>query len=404
MTVNDADTDTHEEVKPSKGRVLVRYAVAILVFLALVGLLAAVKGAQIGQLISFGEEMKKSGPPPEAVGSARVKEDKWGARLRAVGNVVSEKGVVLTNEVAGLVKTLRFESGDVVKKGQTLVILDAGVERAQLASTAARRELAETSAKRSEALVKSGAISKERSDADVSSVKELSAEERSLSAQINRKVIRAPFAGKLGIRQINLGQYLSPGTPIATLESISDTLFVDFSLPQQHLNQVALGVKVQVTPEQNEASTAETDATRFVEGEVTAIDPKIDAQSRTFHVRASLSDAKQLLRSGMFVNVEVLLPSQSAVLLVPVTAVVRAPYGDSVYVVEKDKKSSKLVARQQFVKLGDMRGDFIAVQKGLNADAEVVSAGAFKLHNGVPIVINNDIKTDPKLNPKLDNR
>jgi len=267
-----------------------------------------------------------------------------------------------------------------------------------LASLRARRELAEISVKRSTALASSGAVAQSQVDADSSSFKSLTADAGALSAQIARKVIRAPFSGKLGIRQVNLGQYLAPGTTVTTLEA-EKSIFVDFALPQQDLPKLHTGMTVRALQSGSSQS--------FGEGVISAIDPAVDPMTRTIKVRASLQDAEDKLRPGMFLRVEVVLPEKSEVVAVPQTAIVHASYGDSVFLGEEkpgpDGKPRKVV-RQQFVKVGTKRGDFVSVLDGLKADEEVVTAGAFKLRNGLPLAVNNQGGPQPSLDPHPENR
>jgi membrane fusion protein (multidrug efflux system) len=375
-----------------------RYVIVILGLVLLIGGLVAIKGSQIGMLIGMGEAMKKSGPPPEVVSTTPATKQVWEKTLSAVGSVVTAKGVALSNDAPGLVSRIHFESGDTVKQGAVLVELDTSVERAQLASLQAKRELAQISVKRSTALATSGAVAQSQVDADASSFKSLSADAGALSAQISRKVIRAPFSGKLGIRQVNLGQYLSPGTTVTTLEA-EKAIFVDFSLPQQDLDKLRSGMTVRAM--QSGSSQA------LGEGTISAIDPAVDPMTRTIKVRASLAANEDQLRPGMFLRVEVVLPEKADVVAVPQTAIVHASYGDSVFVGEDkpgpDGKPRK-VARQQFVKVGATRGDFISVLDGITAEQEVVSAGAFKLRNGIPLTVNNQGGPQPSLNPHPENR
>jgi membrane fusion protein (multidrug efflux system) len=354
--------------------------------------LVAVKGSQIGMLIGMGEAMKKAGPPPEVVGTTISQKQTWENTLAAVASVVTAKGVALSNDAPGLVTRIHFDSGDVVKQGDILVELDTSVERAQLASLHAKRELADISQKRSKALATSGAVAQSQVDADESSFKSLTADAGALSAQIGRKVIRAPFSGKLGIRQVNLGQYLAPGTTVTTLEA-EKSIFIDFALPQQDLPKLRNGMVVRALQTGS--------PTPIAEGAITAIDPAVDPMTRTIKVRASLP-ASVDLRPGMFLRAEVVLPEKSEVVAVPQTAIVHASYGDSVFVGEDkqgpDGKPRK-VAQQQFVKVGAMRGDFVAVVDGLKADQEVVTAGAFKLRNGIPLTVNNKGGPVPSLDP-----
>jgi membrane fusion protein, multidrug efflux system len=375
-----------------------RYAIVIIGLIALIGGLVAIKGSQIGMLIGMGEAMKKAGPPPEVVGTAVAQKQTWENTLTAVASVVTAKGVALSNDAPGLVSKIHFESGDVVKQGDILVELDTSVERAQLASLHAKRDLADISQKRSKALATSGAVAQSQVDADESSFKSLSADAGALAAQISRKVIRAPFGGKLGIRQVNLGQYLAPGTTVTTLEA-EKSIFIDFSLAQQDLPKLRLGMTVR--------ALLAGSAKPLAEGEISAIDPNVDPMTRTIKVRASLPGVEDQLRPGMFLSVQVVLPEQNEVVAVPQTAIVHASYGDSVFVGEDkpgpDGKPRK-VARQQFVKVGVTRGDFVSVVDGLKADQEVVTAGAFKLRNGIPLKVNNQGAPVPSLEPHPENR
>jgi membrane fusion protein, multidrug efflux system len=367
--------------------------------LLLLLVLGAIKFSQISMLIGAGEEMQKAGPPPETVSTRRAEEQTWERTLDAVASVVSAKGVSLANEVPGVVLALHFDSGQTVKQGQILLELDSRVERAQLAAINARLELAQTSLSRSEALVQRGVVAQATMDADQASFKSLTAEKAGLEAQIQKKAIRAPFGGKLGLRQVNLGQYLSPGTTIAVLESPGAD-YVDFMLPQEHLAVVASGMKVRAS---------ESGVTRApVDGEISAVDPTIDPATRSIRVRAKFPEQQIPLRPGMFLRVSLILPEKRQVVSIPSTAVVHASYGDSVFAVAEqpgpDRKPRK-VARQKFVKLGEARGDFVAVVEGVKAGEEVVTAGAFKLRNGLPLRIDNQsVKVDPKLAPTPENR
>lgn len=382
-----------------------RYAAAIFVLVLLIAGLVAVKGTQIGSLIKMGKEAEKAGPPPETVATATSKEDEWESTLRAVGTISPNKGVVVSNDASGVVAAIHFDSGAVVKQGDVLVELDSSVERAQLAAVEARRDLSRVNAGRSRALVASEAIPKAQLDNDEALVKASQSDLGALEAQIARKVVRAPFSGKLGIRAINIGQYLSPGTAITSLEAM-DSVFVDFTLPQQNLADVAVGTKVRVT--------LEGDAGAGFAGAVKAVDPALDAATRTLRVRAAVPNEQDKLRPGMFANVSVVLPQQKRHVSVPSPALVHASYGDSVFVVEdkldpsgavvkgEDGKPAR-VARQQFVRTGTRRGDFVAIVDGLKPGQEIVVAGAFKLRNGAGVVVNNAVVPDAKLAPTPEN-
>lgn len=383
-----------------------RYVVVILGLLALVGGLVFVKFSQISTLMAFGKQMQAMGPPPESVGSAVAQVQSWEDTLSAVGSIASVKGVSLSNDAPGVVTRINFESGKTVKKGEVLVELDSGVERAQLASAKARRELASLTVNRSRALFASRSMSQAQLDNDDAEFKRADTDYRAIQAQLERKVVRAPFDGRLGIRGVNLGQYLNPGTPITSLDALG-AVYVDFTLPQQRLGNVSIGMPVRVTIEGSKQPP--------VSGTITAVDPTLDDATRSIKLRASLPNDLEKLRPGMFANVSVLLPKKEDQVIVPVTALVHASYGDSVFVVEDKKPGSPgmaktpdgrvvHVARQQFVRVGDVRGDFVAISEGVKRGQEVVTAGAFKLRNGAPVVVDNRVKAEPQMNPRLENR
>jgi membrane fusion protein, multidrug efflux system len=369
-----------------------RYLIAIVLLFAIVGGLGGVKFKQISTLLHAGEVGQKAGPPPEVVGTAVATEESWEGTLSAVGSVAAVRGVAVSNDAPGVVNAIRFESGDRVRAGQVLVELDTSVERAQLASAEARKDLAALGAGRSRQLDKTGAVSKAQLDADESQLKTSAADSTALKAQIDRKTVRAPFAGRLGIRAVNLGQYLNPGTAVTVLESLG-AVYVDFSLPQQYLADVRVGTPVRVRVEGSGGELA---------GSVGAVDPTVDAVTRTIKLRASVPDTLEKLRPGMFVNVTVVRGQKSRVVRVPATAVVHASFGDSLFVVET--KDDRKVARQQFVRLGAARGDFVAIDDGIKPGQEIVTAGAFKLRNGSGIIINNAVGPTPALHPNVDNR
>jgi membrane fusion protein (multidrug efflux system) len=387
----------------------VRYILPILGLLLVVGGLAGVKFAQISNLIDAGEAFAKMGPPPESVSSDVSRELVWEGTLSAVGSVAAVRGVTISNESPGVVKRILFDSGDVAKPGQILVELDTSVERAQLATAQARKELAETTLSRSQALIANKAVPKSQLDNDEAQLKSATAEVAGLQAQIERKIVRAPFAGKLGIRAVNLGQYLSPGTMLTTLEAL-DSVYVDFSLPQQALGSLHTGQTVRINIETQGGSN---EAPTPVDGTVAAVDPSVDSATRSIKVRASVANKEQRFRPGMFASVTLVLPKKAAIVAVPLTAVVHAPYGDSIFLVEpvKDKPvegapqdPAVKQVRQQFVRVGEERGDFVAIIEGVQAGQEVVSGGAFKLRNGARVVVNNKVKPTPELNPQPANR
>lgn len=380
-----------------------RYLLIIVGLLLVVGGLVYVKFSQISMLIGMGEAMAQAGPPPEAVSTTPATLQTWEASLRSVGTVASAKGVEISAEVPGVVKKIGFDSGALVKKGDVLVVLDSRVERAQLSSAQVRRDLALTNVKRARTLGAVGAESQAQLDNDENALRQATAELEVLRAQIARKTIRAPFSGRLGIRNVNLGQYLNPGTSITTLEAIGGA-YVDFQLPQQHQAEVTPGQPVRVSVEGAPELSGQ--------GTITAISPNVDPSTRTLELRAAVDLDK--LQPGMFVRVEVVLPEERKVVAVPLTAVVYASYGDSVFVIEDplpDALPSEspngepvMRARQQFVRLGERRGDFVSVLDGVQPGQVLVSAGAFKLRNNSPVFINDELALAPELDPNPINR
>ena len=364
-----------------------KLALAFLIVLVVVGGLAAVKITQIRKLMEAG---KAFAPPPEAVASAVVREEKWQETMTAIGSVTAAQGVTITPDIPGTVREIAFESGAVVKKGDLLVRLDTSSEEAQLRAVEAQTDLARINFKRSESLRKENTVSQSEFDSAQATLKQEEANADAIRAVIEKKTLRAPFAGKLGIRLVNLGQYLEAGKPIVSLQSLSP-VYADFSLPQQELSRLKTGMKVRVT----------TDAYpgRQFEGTLSAINPELDQSTRSIGLQATFENADQLLRPGMFARVEVLLPEQRNVLVIPATSILSAPYGDSVYVIESkpstNNSSSTLIVRQQFVRGGRTRGDFLAVESGLKPGERVVTSGIFKLRNGMAVVESNE--TSPKI-------
>lgn len=371
-----------------------RYIAVGVGLLLLVALLGGVKAAQIGSLISFGKRAQAAGPPPETVNTFVAQQQSWDQTLSSVGSVAAARGVSISNDTPGIVYRIDFESGATVREGQMLVELDTRVERAQLASARARQELASANLARTRALVESKSLPQSQLDNDKAQFDGATADANALEAQIERKTVRAPFSGKLGIRLINVGQYLGPGTPITVIES-SDATYVDFDLPQEDLSLVSVGMPVRFSVRSQSES-------RSSEGAVYAIDPEVDPSTRNIKVRATVPAKDSWLQPGMFVDVAVVEPHQEGVVAVPSTAVVHASYGDSVFVVEDDPAGK--IVRQQFVRVGPVRGDFVAIVEGVTAGQVVVSGGAFKLRNRMRVVVNNAVAPQPQLAPNPPNR
>jgi len=388
-----------------RSKKVTRYVVVTFGLLLLVGVLVSVKFLQISSLMAMGKEMAKAGPPPEAVASAVAESRDWEGTLFATGTVAGAKSVDLSNDAPGRVDRIRFESGAVVKKDQVLVELDTSVERAELASAKSRRDLARVNVERSRLLVAEKVAPKAQLDNDEAALRTSNSEIAQIQAEIERKIVRAPFAGRLGIREVDVGQYLTPGTRLAVLEDVG-AVYVDFTVPQEQLGRVKEGMPVRI----GKAAIATTPTL----GVISAVGPAVDDQTRSLQLRASIPKSDKL-RPGMFVDVTVITPARSKVVTVPATAIIHAPYGDSVFVIEDkppgspgmsktpDGKPVK-IARQQFVRLGEARGDFVAILEGVKAGQPVVSAGAFKLRNGSPVVIDNSVKPEPKQNPRPENR
>ncbi len=389
-----------------------RVIFAVIGLLLIVFILVAIKFKQISMLIGLGKQMEKSGPPPVTVSTATSTLDSWDDSISAVGSVTAVRGVSVSNDAPGVVKKISFESGTSVKEGQVLVELDTSVERAQLASAASKQMLAKSNAERGRKLFQIQAISQSELDEIEATLRNAETEIASVGAQLARKVVKAPFSGRLGIREINIGQYLAPGTRITVLESVG-ALHIDFSVPQQRLKDISVGMPVHVTV--GDAQTDAGPAQDFYDGTVTAIDPVVDEATRAVRLQASVPDEKVRLRTGMFVNVSIQLGKKLEVISVPSTSVIRASFGNSIFLVE-DKKGEEgqvatgpdgkpaKVVRQQFVRTGASRGDFISIAEGLEANKEIVSAGGFKLHNGTPIIVNNAVGPVPSSRPQVENR
>jgi membrane fusion protein (multidrug efflux system) len=362
-----------------------------LLLVALLGPIVVIKFLQISSLIAMGAEMEKTGMPPSPVATYVANEQTWEDTLVAVGSLQAVQGVTLAAELGGTVVEIAVENGAPVKKDDVLVRLDTSVEKAQLAAAEANLQLAHLQLDRSKNLLGQNTISQSEFDSSDATAKAAAAEVAYVRAQIAKKTLRAPFAGRVGIRMINLGQTLSAGALVIPLQALNP-IFIDFTLPQQRLSQVAPGQTLRVKLDGIDAA---------FEGKVTAINPEVDAATRNVRVQGTLANPAEQLRPGMFAEVTLVLPATRKVVAVPATAVIYAPFGDSVYIVEE--KEGRTVARQQFVRLGAARGDFIAIADGLAAGARVVSAGAFKLQNGAAIVIDDKMQPGFSLDPKPNN-
>jgi len=360
-----------------------KLSLAILLVLLVAGGLAGVKTMQIKKLLAAKEAYA---PPPESVATVLVREEKWQTMLTAIGSIVAVQGVTITPDMPGTVKEIAFESGSVVAKGDLLVRLDTSSEEAQLRAIEAQVQLSRINLERERKLRAENTVSASELDAAEAAVKQNEANADGIRATIEKKTIRAPFAGRLGIRLINLGQYMETAKPIVSLQALNP-VHADFSLPQQELSQLTNGMRVRLT----------TDAypDRHFDGTLTAINPELDQSTRSISLQATLDNSDQSLRPGMFARIEVLLTGEKNVLVIPATSVLSAPFGDSVYVVDsqpaKGQEKPGLAVRQQFIRTGLARGDFLTVESGLKPGDRIVSAGIFKLRNGMAVVENNDL-------------
>lgn len=357
--------------------------------------IAAVKFLQIRSMMNAGAAMT---PPATTVTSATVEKGEWAPMLTAVGSIAPVQGAMISAELPGMVEEIGFESGTPVEKGALLVKLDASAEQAQLRSAKADAELAKADFERARDLAQRNVISKAEMDAAAAKYTQRQAAVDNIQSIIDKKEIRAPFTGEAGIREVNPGQMVQAGDRLLTLQAL-DRVYVDFALPQQQLGEIKVGLPVVVTTDAVEG--------REFEGKLTAINSMVNPATRTVALQAQLDNPDRVLRAGMFARVRVLLPTKNPTLFIPETAVAYAPYGNSVYVIEqiKDEKSGKeyLGLRQQFIRTGETRGDFVAVTEGLKEGDQVVSTGVFKLRNKMRVVVDNTLAPDAKLAPKPPN-
>ncbi|MEZ5588878.1 MAG: efflux RND transporter periplasmic adaptor subunit [Sedimenticolaceae bacterium] len=366
--------------------------------LAIVGLalvIGAIVYAKLGQFSAMGDAAASMVMPPETVTAVAVNPAQWEQVISATATVSAVQGVTVSAEVSGRVSRIAFESGAMVAAGEVLLQLDTASEDAQLASAASAAALAQADLVRVRKLGKRDLASEDAVDRAEAQVKDTVAQVGMTRALIAKKTVRAPFAGRLGLRLVNLGQILREGDPIVALQTL-DPVHVDFSIPQRQLAQLRQGMQVRVTAD---AAPGQT-----FSGEIIAVSPEVDPATRNVRVRALVGNPGETLRTGMFANLDVVLPDRRSVLPVPVTAVLYAPFGDSVFVVEEQRNeqsgATERVLRQQFVRLGQARGDFVDITDGLKAGETVVTSGVFKLRSGASVVIDNTLAPEPRLEPR----
>lgn len=364
---------------------------AVLGLLLVVGLLVGIKAMQIRSMIKAGASFA---PPPESVSSATVQATEWEGSRSAVASLVAIRGVTVGAEVSGTIREIGFESGAALRKGDLLVKLDVSSEEAQLQGLIADAQLARVNLKRAEQLREAGSNAPSELDAAQARAAQADAAVSTLRATIAKKIIRAPFDGRVAIRQVEVGQAVQSGTAIASIQSVTP-IYADFWMPQQALIDLKPGQRVRLRVD------VYPDASW--NGSVTTVNPEVDPSTRNVRVRATVPNADGRLKPGMFASVDVLSADKRPVLLVPATAVVFAPYGDSLFVVEKAKDASgkeSAVARQRFIRAGERRGDLVAVVEGVKPGETVVSAGAFKLKNGMPVVVSDSLGPKAEVAPR----
>ena len=371
---------------------LKKFIIAVILIAVVAFTLYKIKAGQFAAMGAAGAAMVM---PVETVTATTAKEQNWETDITATGSVVAVQGVTVSAEMAGKVTKISFEAGATVAAGDLLVQLDTTTEDAQLRAAEAGAALSKVNLERAKELREKNTTSQAEFDAANAQAQQSDAEAEGIRAVIAKKTIRAPFAGRLGLRLVNLGQILKEGDPIVSLQTL-DPIFVNFSLPQQRLAELAVGGEVRVT---SDAAPGE-----ILSGKITAVNPDVDPITRNVRVQATLTNAGDKLRPGMFATITVVLAGKENVRAIPVSAVLYAPYGDTVFVID-EKKNEKTgamekVLRQQVVRLGNARGDFVAVVAGLKEGEMIVTSGVFKLRPGEAVVIDNTLAPDAQLAPK----
>ncbi len=385
---------TRDSVK--KWRTSKKWALTVALVLGVIIALGAIKVLQIRAAIAGHMAFSM---PPEAVTTVVVQEQMWPGSLAAVGSLKPVNGLVLRADLAGNVESIGFESGVGVRKGDLLVQQNVSEELAQLRAAQARQQLAELNLKRFKGLLDKRVSSQSDYDQTAAEYLEAQAKCEEIRAVIEKKTIRAPFDGMLGIRMVNVGEYLQPGEEIVPLQSMSP-IFVNFSLPQQDLAEVRPGSVLKVS--------TSGDGGKSYEGKITAVNSVVDEATRNFLVQGTLENPDGFLRPGMFVGVEVILPKEKPVLAIPATSVSYAPYGDSVFLLEEmeDAKTGKKYTgvNQHFVKIGEARGDQVEILSGIKAGDEIATSGIFKLRPKAAVMVNNQTQPPSDLSPKTEDQ
>ncbi len=354
--------------------------------------LAGVFGFVTFRSVMIGKFLASQSNPPQTVSTTEAGYQEWQSRLEAVGTLRAVNGADLAPEVAGIVEKILFNSGDDIEKGAVLVQLRAEDDIAKLHSLEATAGLAETTYKRDRKLVRVQAVSQATLDTDAANLKNAKAQVEAQKAVLAKKTVRAPFAGHLGIRAVDVGQYVNAGTTLVTLQAL-DPIYVDFSLPQQNLDEIKIGQAV--------AAKVDTYPDKTFTGKIQAVNSRVDTATRNVQIRATLDNPSHTLLPGMYATVDIEVGAPTRHITLPQTAITYNPYGSTVFIADEKGKDAKgkpqLVARQTFVTTGATRGDQVAVLKGVKEGEKVVTAGQMKLRNGTPLIINNEIQ--PADNP-----
>jgi membrane fusion protein (multidrug efflux system) len=364
---------------------------ALIGIIVVVGGLAGIKTLQIVRMTEAAEQ--QGGQGPTAVTAFEVERRSWEKRIAAVGSLEAVQGVMVSTELPGKVAEIAFEPGTQTRKGQLLIRQDTSTERARLPGAEAEAVRARLHYERMKSLLEQNVISQAEYDDADAAYRQARSQVADIKAMIEKKTIRAPFAGSLGVRLVNLGQSLGDAHPVVSLQTL-DPVFVNFSLPQQKLSMIGEGDEVRIKTDGEEGQS--------LTGRITTINPDVDPVTRNVNVQATVSNLEKTLRPGMYARVEVVLPQKKGVLVIPASAVLYAPYGNSVYVIDEREDGDGQVARQQFVRLGEARGDFVSVLDGVEEGQSVVSTGVFKLRNGEPVIVDNELSPEFKENPTPD--
>lgn len=394
------DNQTLQDKKYTKPKQRTRsFFWAILGIVIVLPVVCGLISIKVFQFKTMGDAAARQVLPPQAVNAVQVREENWQPYFSSVGTVKAVQGTIVRAEAEGAVRKIPFTAGAFVKTGDVLLQLDVDIEQAQLKEAEANAQWAESEFNRAKGLIGNQVISKADFESKDNTLKQALARVDNLRAVIAKKTVRAPFDGKLGIRQISVGQFLPKGSPVVSLYAL-DPVYIDYSLPQQKLGNLKEGLKVVVSSDAYKG--------RSFEGKITAVNPQIDTATRNVRIQATLADTGGDLRPGMFVTVDTFLDQSQKVLLIPNTAVLHAPFGNSVFVIEpaeaqKPDNAKALVIRQQFVRLGQRRGDFVAAVEGVKSGETIVAAGTFKLRPGMPVVIDNTLAPEFKQAPTPDN-